>query len=87
MLEGVTDEEVKVARARMERIAEKIKKSLEEPEKASANKDGSEKTVTVQVVKAPSDDEYEHQCVLKVLAATKRRRQMEKEARENRKTE
>lgn len=87
MLEGVTEEEVRVATARMERLAEKIEKMLDELEKAPANEDGSEKTITVRAVKAPSGGEYEHQCVLKVLAALKRQRQMDREARENRKTE
>ena len=87
MLEGVTSEEVKLARARMDRIRKKIEKMLEELEKAPANEDGSEKTIRIQAAKAPSGDEYEHQCVLKVLAAIKRRKQMEKEAHKNRRTE
>lgn len=87
MLEGVTEEEVKVAIARMERIAEKIEKMFDKLEKAPSNEDGSEKTIRIQAAKAPSGDEYEHQCVLKVLAAIKRRKQMEKEDCEKHRTE
>lgn len=87
MLEGVTEEEVRVAMVRLEKIAEKIEKALDELEKAPANEDGSEKTIRFQAAKAPSGDEYAHQCVLKVLAALKRRRQMDREARESCRTE
>lgn len=83
MLEGVTEEEVRVANARMAKIAEKIVKTLDELEKAPANEDGSERTIRFQAAKAPSGDEYEHQCLLKVLAAIKRRKQMDREARES----
>lgn len=87
MLEGVTSEEVKLARARMDRIRKKIEKMLEELEKAPANEDGSKKTITVQVVKAPSDDEYEHLIALKVHAALQQRKHAEKEPHKNRRTE
>lgn len=87
MLEGVTEEEVRVANARMAKIAAKIEKMFDELEKAPANEDGSEKTIRFQAAKAPSGDEYEHQCLLKVLAALKRRKQMDREARERCRTE
>lgn len=53
MLEGVTEEEVKVAIARMERIAEKIEKMFDKLEKAPANEDGSEKTIREPLIKSP----------------------------------
>ena len=53
MLEGVTEEEVKVAIVRMERIAEKIEKMFDKLEKAPANEDGNEKTIREPLIKSP----------------------------------